>query len=210
MPFFTLSLNYDYEVSYSRNEELADTLIDYQLRILDAIGIKYGAVNSEIMVDEDGPVLIEANSRLCGGNQRGDFMQECFGVRESRLSVQSYLYPDLFQNVPETVLFENKRIFVQKVLTLYKSTYVQKIFLDDCLKDISSFRYAYLRKEKGFFSETINLTTGFAIVNLACEDEEDVDRCLDYLHDLENNHPEKLFKSIDIPIVCKIAGKFTA
>lgn len=38
-------------------------MIEYAYKVLDAIGIQYGPVHGEYMIDENGPVLIEVNCR---------------------------------------------------------------------------------------------------------------------------------------------------
>lgn len=44
-------------------------LLDYALAVLDAVGIRFGAAHSEIMVTEAGPRLIETSARLHGAGQ---------------------------------------------------------------------------------------------------------------------------------------------
>ena len=41
--------------------------IAYAFKVLDALGVKYGPSHTEIMLTEDGPVLIESGARLVGG-----------------------------------------------------------------------------------------------------------------------------------------------
>ncbi len=44
-----------------------DAVIGYVKAALDALGIRFGAAHTEVMVTEDGPMLIEVNARLSGG-----------------------------------------------------------------------------------------------------------------------------------------------
>ncbi|MFE9999744.1 ATP-grasp domain-containing protein [Streptomyces avermitilis] len=44
-----------------------DAIIGYVKGALDALGITFGAAHTEVMVTEDGPLLIEVNARLSGG-----------------------------------------------------------------------------------------------------------------------------------------------
>nr|WP_314490035.1 ATP-grasp domain-containing protein [uncultured Pseudomonas sp.] len=41
-------------------------LIDYAMKVLDSLGIRFGAAHMEIMLDRHGPVLIEVGARLHG------------------------------------------------------------------------------------------------------------------------------------------------
>ncbi|MBV7262662.1 ATP-grasp domain-containing protein [Photobacterium sp. WH77] len=58
-------------LDYMTLENIKDTkyqmLIEYSKQCLDALGIKFGPSHLELMIDQDGPVLIEINSRLHGG-----------------------------------------------------------------------------------------------------------------------------------------------
>ncbi len=42
-------------------------LLDYTFAAIDALGIRYGAAHSEVMLTADGPVLIETGARMHGG-----------------------------------------------------------------------------------------------------------------------------------------------
>ncbi|MFM9368728.1 ATP-grasp domain-containing protein [Streptomyces sp. Da 82-17] len=42
-------------------------LVGYARRVLDALGVRFGPMHAEIMLREDGPVLIELNARMAGG-----------------------------------------------------------------------------------------------------------------------------------------------
>ena len=44
-------------------------LLDYTRRVLDAIGMRFGAAHVEVMLTESGPLLIEVNARPHGGGQ---------------------------------------------------------------------------------------------------------------------------------------------
>ncbi|GLW93440.1 ATP-grasp domain-containing protein [Actinokineospora globicatena] len=44
-------------------------LLDYARRVLDAVGVRYGAAHVEIMLTESGPLLIELGARPHGGGQ---------------------------------------------------------------------------------------------------------------------------------------------
>lgn len=48
--------------------EIGKTVIAYTRGVLDALGIKNGATHGEVMMTQDGPCLVEMNSRLHGGD----------------------------------------------------------------------------------------------------------------------------------------------
>lgn len=43
-----------------------DELISYVCRVLDAVGVKYGACHTEVMFTSRGPILVEVNNRMHG------------------------------------------------------------------------------------------------------------------------------------------------
>jgi len=61
---------YDRSVLFDPTDPRMATIVDYVQRVLPALGVRYGAHHTELMVDDDGPVLIECASRLSGGLNR--------------------------------------------------------------------------------------------------------------------------------------------
>ena len=51
------------------DEAEVPALLDYTRRVLDAIGMRFGAAHVEVMLTESGPRLIEVNARPHGGGQ---------------------------------------------------------------------------------------------------------------------------------------------
>ena len=62
------TIAYNYFRYLPRIEVGHSELLKYACNVADAIGIKYGPVHGEYMVDEKGPVLIEVNCRPMGGS----------------------------------------------------------------------------------------------------------------------------------------------
>ncbi|MBR3748154.1 MAG: ATP-grasp domain-containing protein, partial [Selenomonadaceae bacterium] len=58
-------------------------LIRYAFEVIDAIGIKYGPIHGEYMIDEKGPVLIEVNCRPMGFAMPRKFVDMAFGQHET-------------------------------------------------------------------------------------------------------------------------------
>ena len=72
-------------------------MIEYAYKVADAIGIKYGPVHGEYMIDDKGPVLIEVNCRPMGGNMSAEFLNRVSGQHETDSTLYAYLKPDLFK-----------------------------------------------------------------------------------------------------------------
>ena len=71
-------------------------IVDYAYDVADALGIRYGAVHGEYMVDEKGPVLIELNCRPSGGSMDAEFLDMISGQHETDSILDAYLNPDNF------------------------------------------------------------------------------------------------------------------
>ncbi|WP_296887899.1 ATP-grasp domain-containing protein [uncultured Methanobrevibacter sp.] len=71
-------------------------MVEYAYQVADAIGIEYGPVHGEYMVDDNGPVLIEVNCRPCGGNMSAKFLDKIAGHHETDAILDSYLKPVRF------------------------------------------------------------------------------------------------------------------
>lgn len=71
-------------------------IVEYAYDVADAIGIQYGPIHGEYMVDENGPVLIEVNCRAMGGQLDRKFLDRLSGQHETDSILDSYLNPDKF------------------------------------------------------------------------------------------------------------------
>ena len=201
---------YHYDLSLGNESPEAKLIAEYQLKVLDAIGVKYGPVHSEIMIDSDGPVLIEANCRICGANMKSSFLDEIFGVHDSRISLESYLDPDFSLKYKDLFIGKNERFSLIKFPAVKKSTYIKKLKISETFGRMPEYRYCVCRKNKGFFSETVNLSTSLCTLYFVCKTEEDREKLIETLADIEKNRPEEIYESVHIPVVCDIAGNFMA
>lgn len=95
---------------YDLNENILDSeitpqiqeIMDYAQQVVKAIGIDYGPVHGEFMLDEEGPVLMEVNCRICGGDMAMEFLDTQFGHHETDRSLEAYLNPDKFEERKKT------------------------------------------------------------------------------------------------------------
>lgn len=187
---------YDIMYTLHSGSELTDSLAKYQLSVLDALSIKYGPVHSEIMVDEEGPVLIEANCRLCGGNIKSEYAEELLGIHESKLALDTFLHDDCFKNEDRLYLFENRKLGLMKDLILKKPSYIYKMTLPQAFSSLSGYRYYTSDRDKGFFAQTVDLKTAVATVFFVCKDQKEYDEYVAKIHEIEDKHPKTLYKKI--------------
>jgi biotin carboxylase len=87
-------LSCDYIADYKSYKNL----IDYSIEVMNAIGFKSGASHIELMVDKDGPVLIEINNRIMGAHF---FIEENTYV--TKMSHSEFLISKLLKTRPETI-----------------------------------------------------------------------------------------------------------
>jgi CelD/BcsL family acetyltransferase involved in cellulose biosynthesis/biotin carboxylase len=76
--------------------ELADMLFGFAVRVLDALEIRHGAGHCEVIVDKDGPALVEIGARLHGGPPAHLMCRAATGTSQLDLLVQSVLDPTGF------------------------------------------------------------------------------------------------------------------
>lgn len=90
-------------------------MVEYAYDVADALGIRYGAVHGEYMLDEKGPVLIEVNCRPSGGHMEAEYLDRISGQHETDSILDSYLNPDNFYYE----LNRGYRIFAHGALKLF-------------------------------------------------------------------------------------------
>ena len=82
-------------------EPLLIATVEYIFGVLDALGIRNGSIHNEVKMEERGPVLIEANCRLHGGEGTWAPMAEaCLGYSAVSAMLDSYLDPVAFAAIP--------------------------------------------------------------------------------------------------------------
>jgi hypothetical protein len=71
-------------------------LTDYARAVLDAVGIGWGASHAEIIVDADGPVLVEVGARLMGGTFDHNLLASAGVYSQLAGIVDAYVDPEAF------------------------------------------------------------------------------------------------------------------
>jgi len=83
------------------SEPILKEMVSYIFGVLEALGIRNGAIHSEVKMEDRGPVLIEANCRLHGGEGTWAPMAEaCLGYSAVSAMIDSYLDPLAFAALP--------------------------------------------------------------------------------------------------------------
>ncbi|MCZ7458925.1 ATP-grasp domain-containing protein [Streptomyces sp. WMMC940] len=71
-------------------------LTAYVDEVLAALGVAWGPAHAEVIVTEDGPVLVEIGTRL-NGNINAPFHDVCLGHNQAALTALAYTRPDEFR-----------------------------------------------------------------------------------------------------------------
>ena len=72
-------------------------MVEYAYDVVRAIGIEYGPVHGEFMIDENGPVLIEVNCRPAGLSMKSEYLDMIFGQHDTDSILDAYLNPERFK-----------------------------------------------------------------------------------------------------------------
>jgi biotin carboxylase len=71
-------------------------VVKYAFRVLDALGIRYGAAHTEIILTKNGPLLVESGARVMGGKIPPDLIMQCAGQCQVDLMAFAYTDPEGF------------------------------------------------------------------------------------------------------------------
>lgn len=177
---------YDYDETVNELGIGESALIEYAYDVADALGIKYGPVHGEYMIDEKGPILIEVNCRPHGGTLDAKFLDRISGQHETDSSLDSYLNPDKFyqeRRKPYKLYAHGvlKSIIVPKDITV-KSSPLQNIG-----RNLKSHHKTLIGQIEGsqFLLKTQDIETSPGDIYLVHEDKDQVMSDLEFLRSLE-------------------------
>lgn len=163
-------------------------MVEYAYAVADAIGIQYGPVHGEYMIDEKGPVLIEVNCRPSGPDLPAQYVDMISGQHETDSSLDSYLKPNRFKEKRK----EKYRLNAYGALKLF-------IVPDDIIarsspmKNISAKLKSYykfeldLPEEDTFFMKTEDLHSSCGIAYLVHKDKSALQNDVEYLRSVEKH-----------------------
>ena len=163
-------------------------MVEYAYNVADAIGIKYGPIHGEYMIDENGPVLIEVNCRPCGGTLTREYLDKISGQHETDSILDAYLKPNLFneQRKRPYRLFAKgaiKDFIVPHDLTA-DSTSIH--YISEQLESHHKTVFEDITLPKSFI-ETKDLLSSCGLIYLVNDDYYTLQKEIDFLHDIEKN-----------------------
>ena len=163
-------------------------MVEYAYSVADALGIQYGAVHGEYMIDEKGPVLIEVNCRPMGGNMPADFVDIISGQHETDSLLDSYLKPERFMEE----LKKKYELYAHGTLKFFivpEDMIVRSSPMGAMTNHLKAYHSASLATKMGekFYPKTKDVGTSGGTVFLVHEDKAEVENNLNFLRAVEKN-----------------------
>ena len=188
---------YNYAESINRLDIGHTALVRYAFDVLDAIGIQYGPVHGEFMVDEKGPVLIEVNCRPMGGGMERHFIEKVFGQHETDSALDAYIDPVKFER-DRLQPYRPLRKGVLKFFILPEDVTLESAPVLQLVQQLPSFfSGAFVRLGRDpFLARTRDLETSGGTAFLVHDDERVVMEDCAFLHRLEMQFSQMLFNEL--------------
>ncbi len=184
---------YESAVFVTKIEPGLGALVEYALKVADAIGYLYGEIHGEYMVDKKGPVLIEVNCRPMGASMPGEYLDRILGQHETDSVLDSYLDPEKFRRE------------AQKPYRLARKGYLKLIMVPEDMEAEShpiwevarQLRSTWKISAKGpdttvFHPKTRDLESNGGIIYLVHDDEKILDMHMQILRQIEEKYFELL------------------
>uniref|UniRef100_A0A7S4C380 ATP-grasp domain-containing protein n=1 Tax=Chrysotila carterae TaxID=13221 RepID=A0A7S4C380_CHRCT len=172
------------------SEPQLESMVRYTFSVLDTLGIKHGAMHSEIKLEERGPVVVEINCRLHGGEGTWAPMAEaCLGYSAVSAALDAAVDPAAFSMLPtrpanfKAHAMEAKlRSSVEGILTRIDEDKWKEII------SMSSFKTCMLTAVVGQpIVKTIDAVTASGNINLINEDPKKLEADYKRLHELADD-----------------------
>lgn len=181
VPFF-----YDYAEILDSSDPALAALKDYTLNVVAALGIQWGPAHPEIMLTEDGPVVVEVGARMAGaGHPILATAVQNYGQME--LTVKAYTdKEDFFKTIQEPVKLLKANLWV--LLRTSQTGKVKSLEKFSSVRELSSFYRLNLNIKTGdLLEKTVDEGNMPGIVFLVHEDRDTVMKDYVAIRALEEN-----------------------
>ncbi|MBX9768822.1 MAG: ATP-grasp domain-containing protein, partial [Bdellovibrionales bacterium] len=167
-------------------------MFSYVQKALDALGIRWGAAHSEVMLTKEGPRLIETGARMCGGPVLG-FAKAATGSSQLERVLEAYVDGEI-----RSQQYDFKQTVVPVFLSAPISGVLQNAEVLDSLRLLPTHLATSMwRKNGDFVRQTVDFDTTLGIIALA-GDRNDVFDDYKRVRDVETqlsfkqNHSERM------------------
>lgn len=128
-------------------------LTAYVDEVLAALGVAWGPAHAEVIVTDEGPVLVEIGTRL-NGNISAPFHDVCLGHNQAALTAQAYVRPEEFR------ARYGGRTYTRLNAAVVYNTPTE---LDGVVESVDETAVTEIRSLESVFSATVKLTPGARI-----------------------------------------------
>ncbi|CRK58215.1 Argininosuccinate lyase [Alloactinosynnema sp. L-07] len=141
-------------------------LVGYAAAALDALGVGHGPAHLEIMRTPDGPCLVEAGIRLCGGGA-AHYATLAGGESQLEWTVDAYLAPERFAERYQRPHTVERHVVMAYLTSPVEGTLVGYPLLDQ-VRDLPSFHKAHVGVNPGeWLPRTVDDSTEPLMIGLA-------------------------------------------
>ena len=171
-------------------------LVNYAYDVANAIGIKYGPVHGEYMIDEKGPVLIEVNCRPMGASMRRKFLDSIYGHHDTDKILDSYLDHEKF-NEDRRKPYRTHNFGAIKFIIVPNDTREYSTPIMQLSRHLRSYYDANFTGagNRDDLPKTRNLETAGGVIYLLHEDDKIVREDCRILHEIEMKYPDLIFQN---------------
>jgi len=170
-------------------------VIGYARKVLDALGIRFGPAHVEVMLTEDGPVLIEIGARPMGGGFPPDLLVESLGHTQVEWAVDSYADPEAFAAHLAKPYQPMRSLWVKSLISTREGAIRSIPGITLATRLPSARRGNFLEAlSTGHLPRTVDLVTNSAHIFLCHADEDVVEADWSTLRELEVEAQNHLFE----------------
>lgn len=153
---------FDYVEFLPYNEKEFKELFDYTKKVLNALGVRWGAAHNEIMLTSNGPRLIETGVRMLGGPTVA-FSREATGSSQADKLAEIYIDGQV-----KFKMYEFKKTVAPVFLRAKKSGILKNKEALNQVKTLSSLFQSHIWFNNGDnLSETVDYLTSIGIIALS-------------------------------------------
>ena len=172
------------------DEPYCQELIEYQKKVLDALGIKNGPTHGEVKWCRGEPVLVEVGARCHGGDGFWTTVcDEVYGYNQAQVAIDAYLNAEAFARIPDAPLVRHAYGLLKWVIASRDGVLKRYCPADvDEIKSMSSYRGHQFFKDPGeFIKRTQTCFTWAGAVKLANASSEAMEADYSRLEELESS-----------------------
>lgn len=165
-------------------------LIEYQRKVITALGIRNGPTHGEVKWFQNEPVLVEVGARCQGGDGFAvKITRECLGYDQVQATIYAYLFPEKFALLPSDPI-QRLNYGLLKWLINYQEGYFLEMNTQglQTMKDLASYRgHQIFFPNNKYVYKTSNCFTWGGCLQLIHAQEEQLEHDYQIMEELEKH-----------------------